>query len=81
MYVSVCGCMHVHVCIGTLGSRKRVLDPMELQLQEGVSCLMWVLATELRSSGKAVYTRQPSRQADLLIFLCACHMLWCVSGG
>lgn len=31
----------------------RVLDPMELELQAGVSCLMSVLGAELRSSVRA----------------------------
>ena len=33
-----------------------VLDPLDMELQAHVSCLMWVLGTELRSSARTVNT-------------------------
>lgn len=47
MYVHVC-----HVCMGTWGGQKRVLDPMQLELQGAMSHLTWVLETKLMSSEK-----------------------------
>jgi hypothetical protein len=37
------------------GGQKRVLDPLQLELQPVVSCLMWVLRTELRSFARATH--------------------------
>lgn len=39
-HVYMCG--HVHTHAGALGSQKKVLDPLELELQV-VSCPTWVL--------------------------------------
>lgn len=36
--------------------QKRVLEPLELELQGVVSCLMVMLGTELRFSGRAGHT-------------------------
>lgn len=41
-----------NVCLGGPGSQKMVFDPLELELQEVVNNLMWVLGFELASSGK-----------------------------
>jgi hypothetical protein len=46
-------CKHVHVSAGTSGGQRRALDPLELPLQEVVRCLMCMLGTELRTSGRA----------------------------
>ena len=36
-------CLYVHcMCAGAPEARKRVLDPLELELQTVVSCMMWV---------------------------------------
>jgi len=37
------------MCVGDCGSQKTRLDPLELELQIVVSCLMLVLGTELSS--------------------------------
>lgn len=36
-----------HMGAGALGGHKGESDPLELELQAVVSCLMWVLRTEL----------------------------------
>ena len=41
----------MYICAG----QKRVLDPLELELQEVVSCLTWVLGAELRSSARVAH--------------------------
>jgi hypothetical protein len=43
-----------HRCSGALGGQKRASDPLELELQAVVSCLVWVMGSELRPSGRAV---------------------------
>lgn len=43
-----------HVPAGVLKARKRVLDPLELELW-AVSHLMWVLGTQSRSYGRAIF--------------------------
>ena len=55
--------MHA-VCVGAHGDQKRVLDPLELEFQVVVSCLMWVLGTKPRSSARAAntLTAEPSLQ-------------------
>jgi hypothetical protein len=52
MCVCTCMCMLAHEC-RTCGGERKVLDPMELELEVVVSCLMSVLGIESRSSGKA----------------------------
>ena len=48
--MSVYVCVRVcHVCSGTCGGQKRALGLLVLVLQEVVSCLLWVLGTELGS--------------------------------
>ena len=51
----------LHVCLVTLGGRKRVVDPLELGLEIVVS-VMWVLGVDLGSSMKAAsaLTTEPS---------------------
>lgn len=44
--------VYVHMCEDAHGAQKRVLGPQELKLQAGVNCPVWVLRTELRSSGR-----------------------------
>lgn len=41
------------MCVGVLGSQKRLSDSLELDLQAVVSFLTWVLGVKLRRSGKA----------------------------
>lgn len=49
--VSVYGLCHLGWC--TQGGRKRVSDPLELELQEDVSCPVWVLGSKLQSLGRS----------------------------
>lgn len=37
-----------------VGGQKRVLESLELELQVGMSCTVWVLETELASSSRAI---------------------------
>ena len=46
-------CVRGSVCPGTNRGQKRMLDPLELELQEVMSCLTWVLETELWPSVRA----------------------------
>lgn len=41
------------MCAGTYGGQKKALDPPDLELHTIISCLTWVLGTELRSCGEA----------------------------
>lgn len=54
MFVCMCTCVYVHVCAAVLEGRKKVLDPLVLELQADVSCLTCVLDTKLRFSIKAI---------------------------
>jgi hypothetical protein len=45
-------CAHEGGCL----RRSEVLDLLELELQRVVSCLLWLLRTELQSSARAVLT-------------------------
>lgn len=50
-------CEHVcYLCIGAIRDQKRVLDPPDLELQEDISHLVWIMATKLVSSGRATST-------------------------
>lgn len=44
--------MDVYVCTGAHKGQKRLSDPLELQLEKVVHCLMWVLGnkTSLRAA-------------------------------
>lgn len=49
----VCLCSLCDVCVGgTFSDQKKVLDPLELELQVIVSCLTWALGTKLGPSGR-----------------------------
>lgn len=52
MCARVCACVHVCACACPMEVR-RGLERLELRLQVVVSCLMWVLDTELGSSARA----------------------------
>lgn len=59
--VCVCVCTravlgYVHVTVGAHGDQKRVLDPLELELNTAVSCFKWVLGTEPRFFARAVHS-------------------------
>lgn len=41
---------------GTPGDQKREVDPLELELQASVRCLIWVLGRGLRASGSTAST-------------------------
>jgi hypothetical protein len=51
-FVSVCGDPYVNA--GASGGQRRMSDSLELELQAVVRYLMWVMGTELRSSGRVV---------------------------
>ena len=44
--------MCIHKSAGASGAQRRNLNPLNVELQVVVSCLMWVLGTELGSLGK-----------------------------
>lgn len=48
--------LFVHMIAGVGSSQEKVVGPMEPELQEDVSCLVWVQGTKFRSSAKAVHT-------------------------
>lgn len=52
MYVCVC----VNMCMGAKGVQKRVMDPLELEVQALMSCPTWVLGIELWFSVRAAST-------------------------
>lgn len=52
MYVYFLEYVH-HVCSDAHRGKKRVLDPLTLELQVVVSHSSWVLGIELRSPGRA----------------------------
>lgn len=57
MFITVMGTIRLSVCVYKIADacevQSRVHDPLELELPiDDVSILMWVLATELRHSGK-----------------------------
>lgn len=55
--IFMCMCEHVcYLCIGAIRDQKRVLDPPDLELQEDISHLVWIMATKLVSSGRATST-------------------------
>lgn len=47
---------HVQWCFACMDIYVRVLGILELELQRVVSCLLWLLRTELQSSARAVLT-------------------------
>ena len=49
-------------CMQYLWGQKRVSDTLQLKLQLLVSCRMWVLRTEPRTSGRAALTTESSHQ-------------------
>lgn len=57
MYLCICvGCGGEHVSAVVLRVQKRALGPLEPKLQACMSRLLWVLESELRSSGKIANT-------------------------
>jgi hypothetical protein len=59
-------CTWMHTCISTHGCvhweqvpMNRVLDPLELDFQAVVSCLMWMLGAEHRLPARTLYTLIP----------------------
>ena len=48
------GCVWIYICVCKCPKRPEMLGHTELELQLAVSHQMWVLGTELCSSGKAV---------------------------
>lgn len=54
-YVYVCECLLGYVHVNAVTERPEEPKPLELGLQLSVSCLAWVLETELGSSQRAVF--------------------------
>lgn len=53
LLLNMSACAHMHMSIVPTETRRRwLIDPLELELQRGVSHLMWVLGIELGSSGR-----------------------------
>lgn len=48
-----------YLCVCTLGDQKRLSNPLELELQEVVSYLVWVLGIELGSFEKLGHALNP----------------------
>lgn len=52
-------CVYVclpYMCVDVQGNQKRILDPIEFQGFQAISCPVWVLGTELFSSAVALLT-------------------------
>jgi hypothetical protein len=52
MYIYMHMTVYVHMHSDACRSQKKVLDPLELELQTVVNSWKWVLGTELKSSGR-----------------------------
>lgn len=82
--VLVCVCVWIWACEFRCPWRPEASDPLELELQTLVSCLLWVLGIELRSSARSMlaccsslsYLQLPSQYLKIL------HWPWssCVWG-
>ena len=59
-YVCVSICVCGYMCVWVYGGQRRMADPLELELQAAVSCLMWVLGIELGSPGGAAHAELSS---------------------
>lgn len=57
MYMCVPVCGYVHMNVSDHVIQKRRLAPLELKLQEGVSCRTGVLGTNLLSTDRAAHAR------------------------
>lgn len=47
-------CLYLCACLCVHGHQNRVSDPLELDFQEVMNLLAWVLGTETQFSGRAV---------------------------
>lgn len=68
-----------HMCVGAQGSQKRVHDPLELQLQVGLSHWIWLLRTKFESSTRAasiLYHSSLSPTFFLMILNYACTYIY-----
>lgn len=55
MCVSVC--WYAHVSAAACGDRKRAPGTLQLEFQSALSCLTWILGTELESCWRAADAR------------------------
>lgn len=56
-HLHVCLCLHKFMyvlCVGDLEAKRGSQISLELKLRMAVNCLMWVLGTELSSSGRVL---------------------------
>lgn len=61
LYLFLCVSVHVHMCTGAQGGRKRMLGVPQLELHVAVSSLMWELGAKLWSCANALHS-EPSLQ-------------------
>lgn len=86
MYEDLCLGVCAHKC-SACGSHKRASDALQLKLQSEVSCLMWVLGSQLQAPGERanLLTVKHLPLVYLLLlkvtFLCSSHLMQCVSWG
>lgn len=52
VYMCMCGFVYIHA--GVPRGQTRAQDPLELESEEAVSCLMWVLGTKLGFSARTM---------------------------
>lgn len=71
IYLCARVCLCVFMYTGALGGQNRGMEPLELELQGGVRCRIWVLGTGPRplEDQKAFLTTQPSSLAPIFIIL------------
>lgn len=60
LYLFLCVSVHMHMCAGAQGGRKRMLGVPQLELHVAVSSLMWELGAKLWSC-----TRESSKCSSL----------------
>ena len=85
-FVCVCVCMDVCVCMLVYvtcvqvptEAREEELDPLDLKLQVVVSHPMWVLGTELGSSGRAASSINHHAISYPLTFFCEIFPFKCM---
>lgn len=65
----MCACVSVYVLVhmhtGACGSQKWTLDPLELELQAGVSCLMWEPNSNPLQEQQVLLPHTPLQPLDL----------------
>lgn len=82
LHVYMCVCVIVcYMCVDAKGGPKKVLDPLELDLQVVMSHLKWVLGTKLRSFERDASTLNYWATSQLFVaglFYLPCSVFICV---